>query len=119
MAGKGLPIEEVISLVGQFRDGVRRLGRASIMNGQKSKEEICQELIHQLWQQHPRGVVTFGPCSRKCGSGIHARGGGPCAICVEKDLAAIVGDEDARAYHGHIMELRRLESDFHDKLYEA
>ena len=52
-------------------------------------------LIHDLKRQHPQGVTTWGPCLNydKCGNS--ARGGDACADCVEKTLAAYVGNVPA------------------------
>lgn len=69
-----------------------------------------------LWKQYPRWPSSFGPCSRKCDSDMGGRGGGPCAICIEKDLAALVGAEEAYAYHMRVKDIRTLERSFEEKV---
>jgi len=87
---------------------------------QKSEEEQLNEVIYLLWRNYPRGgISTFGPCQRKaCGSSLGARGSGSCATCLEKDLAALVGETSAGAYHLCIRSIRRFENKFEEQLTE-
>ena len=80
------------------------------------KEEGLNGILFQLWRNYPQGVSTFGPCSRKCGPKSSARGAGVCAACLEKDLAALVGEVNAGSYHFCVRAIRRMEREFEDIL---
>lgn len=82
------------------------------MDKPQTKEEQLANITFLLWHQYPQGITTWGPCSRKCGTKVGARGGGPCAWCLEKDLGELVGEAAANYYHAHIQEIRRLEKSF-------
>jgi hypothetical protein len=75
------------------------------------------EAINLLWRNHPRWPSTFSKCPNT-GCENPGRGGARCATCAEQDLAAIVGPDLAVEYHQLILDIRKLESRFHDNYGE-
>jgi hypothetical protein len=73
-------------------------------------EAKLRDAQHHIWRNLPGWPTTFGPCSRKCGSGLNGRGGGPCLRCAADDLAALVGQEMAEKYVEAVRGIRDIEA---------
>ncbi len=68
------------------------------------------DIIHDLQRNYPGFPSTFGPCINQCGN--HARGGGYCADCCEKQLASLTGSKKlASELHFHIKRLSALKAE--------
>lgn len=72
-------------------------------------EGKLREAIHIVWRNLPGFPTTFGPCARHCGRGIGGRGSGPCVVCAQDDLAALVGEELAAKYLDAVRAVRDIE----------
>ena len=59
-----------------------------------------------MWRQMPAAPVTASQCPNGCkrAVGYHAE---PCINCAEKELARMVGGENANFYRALIEDLRR------------
>lgn len=77
----------------------------------REREPAIRDALRLVWRNLPDGVSTFGPCERKCGSGVGGRGSGPCLRCIIDDLAALVGKELADRYVDAVRTTRDLERD--------
>lgn len=64
----------------------------------KTTEEQIRTAMFDIKRQYPEGAATFGPCVNDCGSGISARGSGPCAQCCINTLAALTSKREAINY---------------------
>jgi len=66
----------------------------------------ARDLVYYLKRQHPTGASTFSKCSTKsCNN--HARGGYRCSCCLEKELAKLIGDENAANIHRAIKQIQQ------------
>ena len=81
----------------------------------KYTEYDLRQAIHLVWRNLPGIPTTFNPCD--CGRGS-ARGSGPCLVCAEEKLTAIVGPGKAHHYVGTVRMIRLLEDDMMKDLIE-
>lgn len=62
-----------------------------------SKVDDVWQLIQSLARNYPTWPSTFSTCP-ECGK-HSGRGGGPCAFCIEIELAKVIGEVEARKLH--------------------
>lgn len=71
-----------------------------------------EEMLSDLWYQHPQWPSTYSACQNKCGKS--ARGGRECVECIKKKLYPIIGKELTDRYDDLIVQLRNAKAEIHD-----
>lgn len=78
-----------------------------------SKEEKIREVMHLIRRNLPDGPTTFGPCAHEVElpyePHVSARGGGPCILCCQRELAALTNPAAAVDYVNACRNLRSAE----------
>lgn len=83
----------------------------------QSPQADLRFLTNALWRGHPLWPSTFSKCPTPACTKA-GRGGNYCVECVEKQLAQIVGEEDAAEYHNLIKQISALGRKFYDNAEE-
>ena len=79
-----------------------------------SKVDKYYSLLRDLHYNYPDWPSTFSTCSR-CEE-HSARGGGICAICIERELAKVIGPTNAAHLHAMIQQLAEHKARVADEL---
>lgn len=75
-----------------------------------TKTQKLASIIADIYYQTYHGETTMSFCGKGCGN--PARGGNTCIHCLEEQLAAMVGAEEAALYIATITMVNHLESKF-------
>ena len=78
------------------------------------KETQIRDAIWGIRRQFSEGCTTRGPCCNDCGSGISARGSGPCLNCYRDRLAKLSTPEIADQFVQATKDVHRIVCDLLD-----
>lgn len=77
----------------------------------------ADKAVSGILHNYPRWPSTFGACATEGCQGI-GRGCGKCALCYEKELAELVGEDLAEAFHESVKKTTILWHDIDERLGE-